>query len=190
MFNCTLWIIYGVEINEGLIVFTNSFGYLITQIWIVIFIVYFLDKDIIKIFLFVIGNILFFSSILFLFHYGIDNSDTTGLVAMIFNIFVYVSPCQQIYEVIKTYNYKILPVEISICAFICSLCWTIYGVYLNDFKVIVPNLLGIVFSLVQIIVFIYSYSQTIIKNINNDEIISDIKITSLEDEDNTLFINN
>jgi hypothetical protein len=41
----------------------------------------------------------------------------------------------------------------------CSTTWTIFGFYINDWNVVIPNVLGIVFSIIQIFVWIYFYRQ-------------------------------
>jgi hypothetical protein len=40
----------------------------------------------------------------------------------------------------------------------CSVTWTTFGFYIDNWNVVIPNLLGIAFSVVTIIVWVYFYN--------------------------------
>ena len=157
--NCILWADYGLLKDITQIYLTNSLGGTITLIWISIYIFYFGRKYfsfslIINIILLVVSGI-----ISYLFYYKIDEK-ITGLVAMIFNILMYASPGEKIFKIIKTGNYHLIPIFSTIGGFACSLCWLIFGIYKEDKNVIIPNALGLFFSILQsIIYFIYYYKN-------------------------------
>ena len=48
---------------------------------------------------------------------------------------VYAAPGEKIYNVIKTHNYKVIPIFSTIGGFFCTLCWVMYGIYQNDYKI-------------------------------------------------------
>jgi len=58
-----------------------------------------------------------------------------------------------------TKKYELLPIEVSVVGFLCSLCWFTYS-FLdnNNTKIMIPNGLGILFSIIQIITWIYYYT--------------------------------
>ena len=157
--NCILWADYGLIKNSTQIYIANSFGGTITLIWITIYLLY-LGKNYFVVSL--ILNILILiatGAISFLFYFKID-SNITGLIAMIFNIIIYAAPGEKIIRVIKTKKYELIPIYSSIGGFLCSICWLIFGFYQNDMNLIIPNSLGILFSIIQILIFFILYSKS------------------------------
>ena len=80
--------------------------------------------------------------------------EVTGKIAMVFNVLMYASPGEKMITVFKTGNYKLIPIWSTLGGTACSGCWMIYGIYSNDWNQIIPNGLGVFFSIIQIIVFI------------------------------------
>ena len=163
--NCILWADYGLIKNSSQIYITNSLGGTITLIWITIYLLYlgkkyFVISLILNIFLLIATG-----AISFLFYFIID-SNITGLIAMIFNVLMYAALGEKIISVIKTKNYELIPIYSSIGGFLCSLCWLIFGFYQNDKNIIIPNSLGILFSVIQILIFIILYCKS---HKNNNE---------------------
>ena len=102
---------------------------------------------------------------------------------MIFNILMYAAPGEKIIRVIKTKKYELIPIYSSIGGFLCSLCWLIFGFYQNDKNLIIPNSLGILFSAIQILIFLILYCKSD-KN-NNDKSSN----SSIKDEEKNKNIN-
>lgn len=169
VFSCILWFIYGIDQDELMVWVANGVGACITEIWILIYVYYFSLEVIWKGILYNVLVLGFFGGIFVLFYIVIDQIKVTSNVAMVFNILMYAAPGEKMYTVIKTNNYKILPVPISVCGIISSTCWEIYGIYLKDPAMIVPNALGIFFSTCQIFVFIYSYKKAQKEGIKGEE---------------------
>ena len=174
--NCILWADYGLIKNSTQIYITNSFGGTITLIWITIYLLYLGKKYFVVSLILNILILLATGAISFLFYFIID-SNITGLICMIFNVLMYAAPGEKIIRVIKTKKYELIPIYSSIGGFLCSLCWLIFGFYQNDMNLIISNSLGILFSIIQILVFTILYcksgknnneknSNSSIKNIN------------------------
>jgi len=151
--NCILWGDYGLLINRFLIYFANGIGGVITLIWIVIYIIHFVDKK--------FGLALLYNLILIIAIIGIDMLfffivpyQVTGKIAMVFNVLMYASPGEKMITVCKTGNYKLIPILSTLGGTACSACWLIYGIYSSDWNQIIPNGLGVFFSIIQIFVFI------------------------------------
>ena len=149
--NCILWADYGLRKDRFLQYFPNGLGGSITLIFITIFLIYFAEKKLTFALLYAVVLALVVSGIAVLF-YKID-SYYTGLVAMIFNVLMYAAPGEKMYTVCKTGNYTLIPIWSTIGAAACSGCWLIYGLYLLDSNVIIPNVLGVICAIIQIIVF-------------------------------------
>ena len=79
----------------------------------------------------------------------------TGKIAMVFNVLMYASPGEKMITVFKTGNYKLIPIWSTLGGTACSACWMIYGIYLVDWNQIIPNGLGVLFSIFQVIVFLF-----------------------------------
>ena len=66
---------------------------------------------------------------------------------------MYAAPGEKMYTVCKTGNYKLIPIWSTIGAAACSGCWFIYGLVVKDIYVIIPNVLGVICSIIQLIVY-------------------------------------
>ena len=177
-----LWADYGLIKNSTQIYITNSFGGTITLIWITIYLLYLGKKYFVVSLIINIIILIATGAISFLFYFIID-SNITGLIAMIFNILMYAAPGEKIIRVIKTKKYELIPIYSSIGGFLCSLCWLIFGFYQNDKNLIIPNSLGILFSAIQILIFLILYCKSD-KN-NNDKSSN----SSIKDEEKNKNIN-
>jgi solute carrier family 50 protein (sugar transporter) len=91
--------------------------------------------------------------------YKIIHEDITGFVAMIFNILMYAAPGEKIFQVFKTKQYKLIPIFSTIGGLSCSLCWLIFAIYKMDINMIIPNGLGLLFAILQIIVYLIFYCK-------------------------------
>ena len=155
--NCILWAVYGVKLERAQVYTANGLGMLITIVWIFIYLVYFSQKNVFKSIGFITLSIIIIAGIGSLFYFVVDpesdKADITGYTAMVFNVLMYAAPGEKIYTVIKTGNYKLLPIFSSVGGFSCSACWLMYGVYQNDINIIIPNGLGLLFAVLQLIVY-------------------------------------
>lgn len=87
--------------------------------------------------------------------YWVQNVDMVGKLAMIINIVQYAAPGQSILTVIKTGNYKLIPITTTVAGVFCSSCWLGFGIIQNNFNTILPNSMGLILSLVQILIYYY-----------------------------------
>ena len=164
--NCILWVVYGVKLSKAQVYSTNGIGGVVTTVWICIFLVFWLKKHALKSFGFIALTVVVFAGIFLLFYYVVDpkkdKAVVTGYCAMVFNILMYAAPGEKIYTVIKTKNHTLIPIWSTIAALVNSACWLIYGIFGSDVNVIVPNALGIFFSVLQIILYLiikYKYNN-------------------------------
>ena len=150
--NCILWADYGLLKNRFLQYFPNGLGGSITLIWITIYLIYLADKKIHFALLYNLCLIVCVIGLAYLFYFVID-ADITGKIVLIFNVLMYAAPGEKMYTVCKTGNYKLIPIWSTIGGTACSACWFIYGLYVKDWNVIIPNGLGVICSIIQIIVY-------------------------------------
>ena len=76
---------------------------------------------------------------------------------MIFNVAMYIAPGQKILRVIKEKNYKLIPIRSTIVSILCSGSWLMYGITINLFAQIVPNAIGLFFSILNTLAWIYFF---------------------------------
>ena len=151
--NCILWANYGLKKDRFLQYFPNGLGGFITLIFITIFLIYLADKKISLSLFYTICLAIIVSGLGLLFYFIID-VEITGTIAMVFNVLMFASPGEKMYTVCKKGRYQLIPIWSTIGAGACSGCWLIYGVYLSDLKIIIPNGLGVLCAFIQVIVFI------------------------------------
>ncbi len=94
--------------------------------------------------------------------YHIDYSYITdiklnGSIAMMICIITYIAPGQNLIQVIKIGDYKLIPITTTILGILCSGSWMIFGVLTNDINNIIPGIIGVTFSIINSVVYIYFY---------------------------------
>ena len=99
--------------------------------------------------------------------YFILPPDVTGIIANVFNVLMYAAPGEKMYQVVKTGNYKLIPIFSLMGGMACSTCWMMYGFLLKKFLNWFPNALGLTFSLVQLGFYIVYYKKS--NNSGNEE---------------------
>jgi len=151
--NCFCWYVYGDMIFSNQIKICNMVGACSSLILISIYLLY----EIRKYTLDAILNILIISSGSYALYNGfivlIDDDDVIGRICVGTSCIVFLSPIQLIYRVIKEKNYFLIPIQQAWVSLVASSCWTAYGVYLSNINVIIPNTVGIILAIVQIIVY-------------------------------------
>jgi uncharacterized protein with PQ loop repeat len=77
--------------------------------------------------------------------------------AMVFNVCMFISPGQKIIRVIREKNYKLIPIVSTIVNIMCSSAWLGYGICINLITQIIPNALGLFFSIANTLAWTYFY---------------------------------
>ena len=143
-------------------------GIFITSVFIVLYFYLYFDRIYYKTFMGFIALIIFELSISMLaIFYG--SVPTVSLLAMIFNVAMYIAPGQKILRVIKEKNYKLIPIRSTIVSILCSGSWLIYGIVINLVAQIIPNALGLFFSIANTVAWIYFYINRPNKKNNSEE---------------------
>ena len=151
--NCILWGDYGLLFDRFLQYFPNGLGGSITLVWLTIYLIYFADKKLAYSLLYIFLLIVSVVGLALLFYFVVP-VNITGNIVVVFNVLMYASPGEKMITVCKTGNYKLIPIWSTIGGTAGSACWLIYGIYVQDWNIIIPNLLGVLCSIVQIVVFL------------------------------------
>ncbi|KAI3499412.1 hypothetical protein L1887_35212 [Cichorium endivia] len=165
--NCALWMFYGLPIvhpDSLLLITINGAGFLIEVVFISIFFTYSTWGGRKKILIVLIFEIVFTAGVvvvtLMCFHTYASRSMIVGLICIVFNILMYASPLTVMKMVIKTKSVKYMPFTLALASFVNSIVWCLYALLKFDPYILVPNALGSISSIIQLVLYATYYSTT------------------------------
>ena len=152
--NCFIWFIYGDMIFSDQVKISNMIAALINLIFMLIYLAfelrkYFVDA-ILNTLILITGSWACYRALTIV----IDDDRVVGGLCIGSTIIIFISPIQILYKVIKEKNYNIIPVFSAIIFLLTCLFWFVYAIFIKDFYLAFPNVLGIVLSSVEIAVYI------------------------------------
>ena len=152
--NSFLWSIYGDLVFSEQIKTTNMIACLICFIALMIYLSYERKK-------YLLDSILNFLMIFMVswavFKYlsiEVDDDRVVGKLCFCSSCIIYMHFYYIIYRVVKEKNYMLIPFNHITIYFVNSIIWIFYGIVTNDFYVILPNSMGTLLSLIQVIIYI------------------------------------
>ncbi|CAA6665496.1 unnamed protein product [Spirodela intermedia] len=168
LLNCMMWVLYGIPLvhpHSLLVVTINGTGLLLQTIYLTIFILYStppLRRTVLK---FVTAEILFMMAVVIGVLMGAKTHEKrsliVGVMSVVFGTCMYASPLAAMRLVIRTRSVEYMPFSISMASFLNSICWTLYAVIRFDIFITIPNGLGTLLSLAQLVLYAtYYYSST------------------------------
>lgn len=163
-----VWLIYGYKISCTQLITCYSIGASISLIWIWIYLIN-MGKKLMTLTLIyaLILSVLTFSLYITL-AIIIDDKDTLGEVCFIVCSISYISPTQLLIKVLNKKDYKIIPIFSAVISGLGFGSWTIFGLFQFSATIIIPNLVGFIFSAAQIILYrIYKNKKTLVEEIAN-----------------------
>ncbi|KAK7265700.1 hypothetical protein RJT34_33323 [Clitoria ternatea] len=171
--NCAMWLFYGLPLvtpNNTLVITINGFGFFIEIVYTLIFFSFSKSDKKKKIVLAVAGEFIFIALVVclvvLLVHERKKRALIVGVICVVFNILMYFSPLTVMRRVIRTKSVKYMPFLLSLANFLNGIVWTIYALLKWDPFIVVPNALGAVSGLVQLILYAIYYRTT---NWNDEE---------------------
>ncbi|KAI3429988.1 Bidirectional sugar transporter SWEET [Psidium guajava] len=165
--NCAMWVFYGmpfVHPDSLLVVTINGFGLCLELFYVGIFFVYSPWNKRRNIGLALLVELIFMVVVvvitLMTLHTTGKRSALVGILCIVFNIAMYTSPLTIMKRVIQTKSVKYMPFYLSLANFLNGIIWAIYALLKFDPYVLVPNGLGSVSGLVQLILYAHYYKTT------------------------------
>ncbi|XP_065276286.1 sugar transporter SWEET1 [Emys orbicularis] len=76
-----------------------------------------------------------------------------GLFCSVFTISMYLSPLADLAKIVRTRSTRCLSFPLTVATFLASASWTLYGFQLSDLYIMVPNIPGIVTSILRFWLF-------------------------------------
>ncbi|PON61101.1 SWEET sugar transporter [Parasponia andersonii] len=167
LLSCALWSFYGLPVvrpDSILVTTINGIGFFIELTYVSIFFVFSSWPNRKKIIIAVVIETIFFLIIVFItlqfLHTTKDRSLIVGLLCIIFNIIMYTSPLTVMRMVIRTKSVKYMPFYLSLANFCNGIVWVIFALLKFDPYVLIPNGLGALSGLVQLILYATYYRTT------------------------------
>ena len=144
--------------NRKIALLNSVLGIAVCDVFVALYFYLFFNRSCLKAF--------FSSIVLLLIEFGIiyggvfwGNHVVLSYTAMVFNVMMFVSPGQKIIRVIREKNYKLIPIVTTIVNILCSAAWLGYGICINLITQIIPNSLGLFFSIANTLAWLYFYSK-------------------------------
>ncbi|KAK8613301.1 hypothetical protein V6N13_101066 [Hibiscus sabdariffa] len=165
LFSSMLWLYYAL-IKRGafLLITINSFGCVVETIYISMYIAY-ASKDSRKsaMKLFVAMNVGLFSFILILTHFLLKSSirvPVLGWICVAISVSVFAAPLNIMARVVRTKSVEFMPFNLSFFLTLSAVMWFAYGLFIKDLCVALPNVLGFILGMLQMILYaIYRHGE-------------------------------
>lgn len=165
--NCGLWVLYGLPVvqpNSMLVVTINGTGFVIEIIYLSMFLIFSAPKNRLRLVVIVVVECLFMAAlsllVLLLVHTPKRRSDIVGSICMAGNILMYAAPLSVMKMVIATKSVEYMPFFLSLFSFLNGLCWTAYALIRFDPFILVPNSIGSLLGLAQLLLYATFYRST------------------------------
>ncbi|RDX87233.1 Bidirectional sugar transporter SWEET13 [Mucuna pruriens] len=160
LFSSMLWIYYALVKSDAslLLITINSFGCVIETIYLAIFLFYAPKKtrfSTIKLLLLL--NVFGFGAMLLSTLYltsGPKRLSVIGWISLFFNVSVFAAPLCIMKRVIQTKSVEFLPFSLSFFLTINAIMWFFYGLFLRDYYIALPNTLGFLFGILQMVLYL------------------------------------
>ncbi|KAL0711902.1 hypothetical protein Bca4012_018880 [Brassica carinata] len=168
LINCFVWVLYGLPIvrpDNTPVLTINGAGIIIEVVFITIFFVFCgCQKQRLVIAAVLAGETIFVAVLAVLVftlqHTTKERSMSVGILCCVFNVMMYASPLSVMKMVIKTKSVEFMPFWLSLAAFLNAGVWTVYALMPFDPFIAIPNGIGCVIGLAQLILYAAYYKST------------------------------
>ncbi|KAH7682506.1 solute carrier family 50 (sugar transporter) protein [Dioscorea alata] len=164
LLNCLIVLWYGLPwVSQGviLVVTVNSVGALFHLSYSTIFIVFSENSKRFKMVGLLLAVFCIFALIIYVsleFFHGSERQNFVGYLSIASLISMCASPLFIINLVIRTKSVEFMPFYLSLATFLMSISFFTYGMLLHDFFIYLPNGVGAVLGVVQLLLYAY-YSR-------------------------------
>ncbi|KAK7272950.1 hypothetical protein RIF29_13995 [Crotalaria pallida] len=159
LLSALLLLYYGfLKTNAILIITINAIGIAIEISYLILYTVYGTKKQKISTLTMVLisdvggfGLTLLVSVFVFK---GINRVHAVGWICAVFNIAVFAAPLSIMRKVITTKSVEYMPFSLSVFLTLCATTWFFYGLFDKDYYIMIPNVLGFLFGIAQMILYL------------------------------------
>ncbi|KAK3439715.1 hypothetical protein EUGRSUZ_B00063 [Eucalyptus grandis] len=157
LLSAMLLLYYGLVKKDTLLITINGIGCVIETAYVAAYLIYASKNDrVLTLKLFLIMNVLGYGVVLsttFFLSKGAKRAWIIGWICMTFSLGVFVAPLCILKKVIKTRSVEFMPITLSIFLTLGAIVWFFYGFLLKDFFIAVPNVLGFVLGVIQMVLY-------------------------------------
>lgn len=165
--NCGIWVLYGlpfVHPHSLLVVTINGTGLFIETVYLILFLFYSAPKQRLKVLLIVVAELVFLGVLatltLTVAHTTKVRSNIVGSIAIVGNIMMYAAPLSVMKLVITTKSVEYMPFFLSLFSLLNGISWTVYALIRFDPYIVIPNGLGSLLGVTQLILYCTFYKST------------------------------
>ncbi|KAM7029193.1 sugar transporter SWEET1 isoform 3-T4 [Acridotheres tristis] len=148
------WLGYGCLKGDGTVITVNAIGATLQTLYILVYLYYSPAKRSV-----LLQVLLLLAVVVTGYGYFTNLVDTgmrlthLGLFCSVFTITMYLSPLADLAKVIRSKSTRCLSFPLTVTTLVASSSWTLYGLQLHDPYITVPNVPGIITSLVRFWLF-------------------------------------
>ncbi|BFG37277.1 hypothetical protein CerSpe_235510 [Prunus speciosa] len=159
LLSAMLLLYYGVlKTNAFLIISINGIGCAIEIIYLIFYIVYASKKDkITTMSLILLVNVAAFGLVMAVTVFLLGEAkrvSAVGWLCAVFNIAVFAAPLSIMRQVIRTNSVEYMPFSLSFFLTLCATMWFFYGLFTKDYYIALPNVLGFLLGIAQMILYL------------------------------------
>ncbi|KAF8379998.1 hypothetical protein HHK36_027467 [Tetracentron sinense] len=165
--NCMLWILYGLPIvhpHSMLIITINGSGFIIELAYVILFILHSDGKKRLRVLVMLLVEFAFVGIVAILVmtvvHSYERRSLVVGSLCVFFGTLMYAAPLSVMKLVITTRSVEYMPFFLALASFANGICWTSYALIRFDLFITIPNCLGALFGMGQLILYATFYKST------------------------------
>ncbi|XP_022736938.1 bidirectional sugar transporter SWEET10-like [Durio zibethinus] len=158
LFSAMLWIYYALLKKDAMLLITiNTFCCFIQSFYIITYLYYGPKKEKVMTVKFILLFNVFGFGVIFLSTFFLHNPSIRlhilGYICMAFGLGVFAAPLAIVRKVIKTKSVEYMPFTLSVFLTLAAVMWFFYGFMLNDKNIAVPNVVGFIFGILQMILY-------------------------------------
>ncbi|KAH7651652.1 Multitransmembrane protein [Dioscorea alata] len=167
LLNCMLWVVYGLPLvhpHSTLVLTINGSGMAIELFYVLIFIVFSDRKNRPRVISMFVAELVFVAlvglMVLLFIHSYQQRSMVVGVLCVFFGTMMYAAPLAAMKLVIQTKSVEYMPLTLSVASFFNGVCWTTYALLKFDLYITIPNGLGVMFAVAQLVLYALYYKST------------------------------
>nr|CAB3446481.1 unnamed protein product [Digitaria exilis] len=167
LLNCMMWVLYGLPLvhpHSMLVITINGTGMAIELAYVTLFLLYSTGAARRKVLLLLAAEVAFVGAVaalvLTLAHTHERRSMIVGILCVLFGTGMYAAPLSVMKMVIQTKSVEYMPLFLSLASLVNGICWTAYAVIRFDLYITIPNGLGVLFAVAQLVLYAIYYKST------------------------------
>ncbi|CAD6247257.1 unnamed protein product [Miscanthus lutarioriparius] len=167
LLNCMMWVLYGLPVvhpHSMLVITINGAGMAIQLTYVTLFLLYSAGAVRRKVVLLLAAEVAFVGAVaalvLTLAHTHERRSMVVGIFCVLFGTGMYAAPLSVMKMVIQTKSVEYMPLFLSLASLVNGICWTAYALIHFDLYITIPNGLGVLFAVAQLVLYAIYYKNT------------------------------